>query len=71
MVASSDCFYYVFASPDTITASYSFQKCSTFADIGCLEYTKATFSTDFSPPFSYTYQCSSAMLVNYAYVFAY
>eukprot|EP00981_Chlorochromonas_danica_P013160 scaffold5921_cov189-Ochromonas_danica.AAC.1 len=71
MVASSDCFYYVFASPDTITASYSFQECAEFAGVGCLVYQTATHSIDFSPPFSYTYQCSSAMLVDYAYVFAY
>eukprot|EP00981_Chlorochromonas_danica_P015237 scaffold11074_cov114-Ochromonas_danica.AAC.1 len=71
MVASSDCFYYVFASPDTITASYSFVKCTSFADLGCTGTSPATLFTDFSPPFSYTYQCSSAMLVDYAYVFAY
>eukprot|EP00981_Chlorochromonas_danica_P012812 scaffold5429_cov225-Ochromonas_danica.AAC.1 len=71
MVASSDCFYYVFASPDTITASYSFQECAEFAGVGCLVYQTTTHSIDFSPPFSYTYQCSSAMLVDYAYVFAY
>eukprot|EP00981_Chlorochromonas_danica_P015228 scaffold10978_cov169-Ochromonas_danica.AAC.1 len=71
MVASSDCFYYVFASPDTITASYSFVKCTTFADSSCSIVSMATLSTVFSPPFSYTYQCSSAMLVDYAYVFAY
>eukprot|EP00981_Chlorochromonas_danica_P005512 scaffold1118_cov152-Ochromonas_danica.AAC.1 len=71
MVASSDCFYYVFASPETITASYSFDKCSRFTEISCEGLSLATLSTVFSPPFSYTYQCSSAMLVDYAYVFAY
>eukprot|EP00981_Chlorochromonas_danica_P007589 scaffold1816_cov192-Ochromonas_danica.AAC.1 len=71
MVASSDCFYYVFASPDTITASYSFQECVVFTEINCAAYRTSTHSIDFSPPFSYTYQCSSAMLVDYAYVFAY
>eukprot|EP00981_Chlorochromonas_danica_P005233 scaffold1047_cov176-Ochromonas_danica.AAC.1 len=35
MVASSDCFYYVFASPNTITASYSFQECATYGPFGC------------------------------------
>eukprot|EP00981_Chlorochromonas_danica_P010269 scaffold3071_cov194-Ochromonas_danica.AAC.1 len=71
MVASSDCFYYVFASPSTITASYSFEECVKFAGLGCEAFQLTTHSIDFSPPFSYTYQCSSAMLVDYAYVFAY
>eukprot|EP00981_Chlorochromonas_danica_P003448 scaffold654_cov207-Ochromonas_danica.AAC.33 len=71
MIASSDCFYYVFASPQTINASYTFEQCELFGTLGCDSFSSATHSFDFAPPFSYTYQCSSAMLVDYAYVFAY
>eukprot|EP00981_Chlorochromonas_danica_P003302 scaffold642_cov166-Ochromonas_danica.AAC.19 len=71
MIASSDCFYYVFASPKTIKASYTFEQCEVFSSLGCDSFSSATHSFDFAPPFSYNYQCSSAVLVGYAYVFAY
>eukprot|EP00981_Chlorochromonas_danica_P010351 scaffold3152_cov256-Ochromonas_danica.AAC.1 len=71
MIASSDCFYYVFASPPAITASYTFAQCEIYANLGCSTYEEASLSTEFSPPFNYGFQCSSAILVDYAYVFAY
>eukprot|EP00981_Chlorochromonas_danica_P011447 scaffold4011_cov197-Ochromonas_danica.AAC.29 len=71
MIASSDCFYYVFASPSMITASYSFVQCVDFGSTGCIESSTTTRSLHFCPPFNYNYQCSSALLVDYAYVFAY
>eukprot|EP00981_Chlorochromonas_danica_P000962 scaffold233_cov174-Ochromonas_danica.AAC.2 len=71
LVASSDCFYYVFASPAEISASYTFEQCTRFDNVGCMLEAPTTRSIDFAPPFSYSFQCSSAMLVDYAYVFAY
>eukprot|EP00981_Chlorochromonas_danica_P013638 scaffold6591_cov328-Ochromonas_danica.AAC.12 len=71
MIASSDCSYDVFAPRNKITASYSFKRCTLFDVYGCEGYDTATNVITFVPPFSYTYQCSSAILVDYAYVFAY
>eukprot|EP00981_Chlorochromonas_danica_P006724 scaffold1463_cov189-Ochromonas_danica.AAC.19 len=71
MFASSDCFFFVFSSPSTIKSSYPFQQCAQFADLGCEEVVIAEYSIEFAPPFNYTYQCSSALLIEYAYVFVY
>eukprot|EP00981_Chlorochromonas_danica_P000805 scaffold192_cov320-Ochromonas_danica.AAC.16 len=71
MIASSDCFYDVFASPRDIVASYTFQRCVSFDKNSCFVFDEATATITFTPPFTYTFQCVSAILVDYAYVFAY
>lgn len=71
LFASSSCFYYVFATPPNITSNYRFMTCSSFYSLGCQDYEIAEHSFEYQPPFLYSYQCASALLVDYAYVFAY
>eukprot|EP00981_Chlorochromonas_danica_P014933 scaffold9485_cov248-Ochromonas_danica.AAC.8 len=71
LLISSDCFYYVFASPPFVSMSYAYPTCIATADTTCALTTDVLYASDFQPPFSYSYQCSSALLQEYGYVFVY
>eukprot|EP00981_Chlorochromonas_danica_P001958 scaffold405_cov179-Ochromonas_danica.AAC.2 len=71
LLISSDCFYYVFASPPSVSVSYTYPMCASFNVDGCLRLAKGIYTFEFQPPFSYSYQCSSALLQEYGYVFVY
>eukprot|EP00981_Chlorochromonas_danica_P005686 scaffold1172_cov180-Ochromonas_danica.AAC.13 len=71
LLVSSDCFYYVFVSPPYITVSYTYPVCVTVSGSTCVSTVNAVITSDFQPPFSYGYQCSSALLQEYGYVFVY
>eukprot|EP00981_Chlorochromonas_danica_P013721 scaffold6773_cov257-Ochromonas_danica.AAC.1 len=68
---SSDCFYYVFVSPPYVAVSYSYPVCITIVENACMSTASVIKTSDFQPPFSYGYQCSSALLQEYGYVFVY
>eukprot|EP00981_Chlorochromonas_danica_P015357 scaffold11743_cov199-Ochromonas_danica.AAC.1 len=68
---SSDCFYYVFASPPSVSVSYTYPMCATIHGDKCSATVDVLYSSEFQPPFSYSYQCSSALLQEYGYVFVY
>lgn len=63
LVASSDCFYYVITTPPSVNADVVYYSTETGTDL--------ERKVVFQPPFSYSYQCSSALLVDYGFVFAY
>lgn len=62
-------------APEQQTSSYAYQQCvgwQYFASVEdpCVDSGSVTANTAFSPPFVYSSQCSSALLVNYVPVFA-
>eukprot|EP00981_Chlorochromonas_danica_P013318 scaffold6125_cov262-Ochromonas_danica.AAC.10 len=71
LIISSDCFYYVFIKPPSVDTSYSYYSCVEVEVVNCGYYDYVTRYFSYQPPFSYSFQCSSALLVDYAYVFAY
>eukprot|EP00981_Chlorochromonas_danica_P016192 scaffold16024_cov258-Ochromonas_danica.AAC.2 len=71
LLISSDCFYYVFASPPSVSVSYTYPACVSVSGTTCSLATEVLYVSDFQPPFSYSYQCSSALLQEYGYVFVY
>eukprot|EP00981_Chlorochromonas_danica_P002870 scaffold567_cov200-Ochromonas_danica.AAC.1 len=71
LLISSDCFYYVFASPPSVSVSYTYPMCTIITGDKCSSTIDAVYASEFQPPFSYSYQCSSALLQEYGYVFVY
>eukprot|EP00981_Chlorochromonas_danica_P013760 scaffold6841_cov182-Ochromonas_danica.AAC.1 len=71
LLISSDCFYYVFTSPPSVSVSYSYPACVLVSGTTCSSSVGVLYVSDFQPPFSYSYQCSSALLQEYGYVFVY
>eukprot|EP00981_Chlorochromonas_danica_P015132 scaffold10658_cov189-Ochromonas_danica.AAC.1 len=65
LLISSDCFYYVFTSPPSVSVSYTYPRCTTVYGTTCSATVEAVYVSDFQPPFSYSYQCSSALLQEY------
>ena len=74
-VIDPHCFYPVLFTPDPVPVSYTiYGIClapyTDYAGTYC-SYTSVQLSTTYIPPFIYTYECSSALLVNYVTVFVY
>lgn len=65
-------FYYaVFDAPD-VDSSYSYLVCDEYTPASlniCLAYRRQIESSSFTPPFIYSYNCTSTIVVNYAPVF--
>ena len=73
---SPDCFYYAIYQAPKVKASFAFTECdgylySNLNDLYCeAEYSAAYLST-YVPPFTYNYECSSALLSNFADIIMY
>ena len=69
------CFYNVFFTPDAVSASYTTNDVCIYLfeyDVSSTcYYSSVELSTTYIPPFIYSYECSSALLVNYVTVFVY
>jgi hypothetical protein len=77
MIANADCFLYTFAQPSAVSTDYryTFVQCQNELNgrhhsIICTPV-KRSREIVYDPPFSYSYQCSSAILHEYTYVFVY
>jgi Leucine-rich repeat (LRR) protein len=69
---SQNCFASLFLPPPTSTSEYSYLVCSGIVlENGCNEQTEVTSTVSYEPPFSYSYQCSSSFIKNYAPSFVY
>jgi hypothetical protein len=69
-VVSPNCFYNIFVSAPDVDSSYYFEYCDLFSPTGkCLIYSPKLSSTSYSPPFTYSYQCSSSLITYYAPAF--
>lgn len=65
-----NCFNTIIVQAPAIDAAYSYPFCSSFGSGPC-QPTENSVSVNFNPPFIYNYQCSSALLSNYAAVYVY
>lgn len=75
---SSDCFYNVFSDPPVVNASYEYSICqhksvSTLNrnETLCEVEQASSMNTSYVPPFTYSYQCSSAYITTYAPIFVF
>jgi Leucine-rich repeat (LRR) protein len=67
IILSTNCFYNAFYSAPKITSSYSYP--STFKFIDEQTTALSTESSSFSPPFEYSYECSSTIYAYYCPIF--
>lgn len=68
----SNCFKNAFIAPETITSTYSITYYISCTGVNCTTTQDVTYhSVTFDPPFIYSYQCTSAVLTNYASVYVY
>jgi Leucine-rich repeat (LRR) protein len=71
-VISPDCFYNIFESASMVYSSFQYRgKCIAFDPsnrhlILCTEQEIETAQTSYSPPFNYSYQCSSSFITYYS-----
>jgi hypothetical protein len=70
-IISPDCFYNIFKTAASVEASFDYNgKCTLFytnnRQIVCVEEEVITAQTSYSPPFDYSYQCSSSFITYYA-----
>jgi Leucine-rich repeat (LRR) protein len=76
-LSNPSCYQRLLIPPDDITSSYSYQECSVIriesaGDTSCLLYTFTIMDPlQITPPFSYSYQCGSTILVSYIPVYLY
>lgn len=74
-ITDSRCFYHVFVPPNNLENSVSYSQCDYFdTDANgaafCVSYSAIhPYTTSFTPPFIYSYQCSSALLTTYVPVY--
>ncbi len=71
-LVSPSCYYNAFVATNTISAKYTY--CSLFVKVArlgevCIDHSLGT--TTFSPPFIYSYNCTSLLPVNYVAVYMY
>ena len=66
-----NCLADILVSGDEITSSGSYTLCDVIDTVtkNCISSSTVTLSTSFQPPYTYSYQCSSAILVNFIPVF--
>jgi hypothetical protein len=71
LIILPDCFYNAFFAPATVTSSYQYYNCAEYYDRGIIGYdcTQLTQDTSYTPPFIYSYQCSSKIVINYVPVY--
>jgi Leucine-rich repeat (LRR) protein len=66
-----DCFYYLLFQPPSVTSSYSYVSCKEYFPTIDAEHIcePETESVTYTPAFSYSYQCSSKIAINYVPVY--
>ena len=70
-LVDSNCLSALWITPSEITSTYEYNICSSFniTSKACLEESVLTSENTFVPPFIYSYQCSSSLLVQYVPMF--
>jgi len=72
MIISPNCFYNVFQPESDVTSAYFYTLCSRVNQNGaCITHLNVHSSTTYSPPFIYSYQCSSDFITYYSPVFVF
>jgi Leucine-rich repeat (LRR) protein/membrane protein implicated in regulation of membrane protease activity len=69
---SPSCFYNVFIPAPAVESQYDVVRCvAVVLETGCNVYATTTETVSYDPPYSYSYQCSSSFVRNYAPAFIY
>ena len=71
MLVDGSCFAALVIAPDAIESSYSYPLCEQFnvTSSVCISAVVVESAEHFTPPFIYSYQCSSSLLVQYVPLF--
>jgi Leucine-rich repeat (LRR) protein len=72
LIVSPDCFYNAFFAASDVSSSYTYEVCARYSALDdgiCLQYLSYPVNSSYSPPFIYSYQCASIIIINYAAVF--
>jgi len=70
MIISPNCLYNAFHQESDVRSIFHYTNCQILNSDGtCYEYITHSSTTSYSPPFTYSYQCSSAFIEYYAPVF--
>jgi len=68
----SNCYYHAMKDPPSVSVSYSYGDPCTFIILGvCTSPNVGTSTITYTPPFIYSYQCSSILITNFSSVFMY
>jgi Leucine-rich repeat (LRR) protein len=71
-VVSPSCFYNVFDAVPPVDSQFAYTRCvATSTDNSCEGYETVLLTSSYSPPFTYSYQCSSSFVTYYAPAFVY
>ena len=69
--ADPNCFYNVLFVPNTVSVDYTVGSLCVVTVYSYCHYTMVDVATSYTPPFNYSYQCSSQLIVDYTSVFVY
>jgi hypothetical protein len=72
LILLPDCFYNAFFAASDVESSYEYVNCETYAGgptVDGLDCISAVENTSYSPPFNYSFQCSSKLIINYIPVY--
>jgi len=67
--ADSSCFLNFFIGPAPLVTTFAYPQCVVYSLTSCVETEEVSVTTDFNPPFIYSYQCTSAILTRYVPMF--
>lgn len=71
-VVSPNCINSLIKGMPSVTSHYFYEFCAADSvHFGCVIYAPSIASTTYSPPFTYSYQCSSSLITYYAPTFVY
>ena len=70
IIVSPNCFYHIFQQESNVISTFQYLDCSVYyVDNTCYIYHNITATTSYTPPFTYSYQCSSDFITYYSSVF--
>lgn len=69
MCISPSCFYNVFVAAPDVQSTYNTYFCFVNEGPICVDYVAVPETNEFSPPFSYSYECSSSFITYYSPIF--
>jgi hypothetical protein len=73
LILLPDCFYNAFFAASNVDSSYTYVNCETYmggtTTVDGYQCAPAVQSTSYSPPFNYSFQCSSKLIINYIPVY--
>eukprot|EP01040_Poterioochromonas_malhamensis_P014417 gene14417-15958_t len=72
LIVSSDCFYNALFQPPDVDSYYDYTVCSRYGALDkftCYQFVTSIVTSSYTPPFIYSFQCASRIVINYAAVY--